>query len=277
MRDGKWVNIPWPWVSITQGAKAMLPGKVTIVCGPPGGTKSFWVLQAVLHWLEAGHKAVIYELEDNIEDHLNRALVQLAGDSNLMDERWVKGNYALAEEARKEYGDKLARLGRAMTVLSSDMVQLDELAAWVEAQCKAGAEIIVIDPISLADAGKDRYVADQRFILRVKQSIRATGARLILVTHPKQGKGGAMGMDGMAGGAAYQRFPHTVLWVEPLKKPEDRNVSLWTQAGQIASIRTVNRKVCIFKARNGGGSGREIGMWFEPQSFAFTDMGVLQD
>jgi hypothetical protein len=134
-----------------------------------------------------------------------------------------------------------------------------------------------VDPITLAEAGKDRYVADQRFILRVKQAIRASGTRLILVTHPKQGMGGKPGLDGLAGGAAFQRFPHTVLWVEPMKKAEELRTMLHGAGGDVVGIKRVNRKVRVYKARNGSGAGHEIGMWFEAQSFVFSDCGVIQE
>ena len=85
------------------------------------------------------------------------------------------------------------------------------MGEWVEDRVSEGCGLICIDPITAVEANAKPWVADLKFLIRAKTAVRRTGARLILVTHPKKGRKGAIGMEELAGGGAYSRFSHTVL------------------------------------------------------------------
>jgi len=267
--SGEYVCIPWPWRGVDYHTRALLPAKLTILCGPPGSMKSWMLLEAMLYWHKQGKVVCMYALEDDAEDHLQRAIAQLAGDSRMMSPEWAADNRDIAEAVLREHEPVLRDFSKRLCVLPEGEPTLDDLAEWVEARVADGAEVIGIDPITAADAGRDRFIADRRFVLRVKQAIRKTGARLILVTHPKQDNS-ARGMNGMAGGAAYQRFPHTVLWLQAIEAEE---MLVEGKCGR--SRETVNAVLTILKARNAPGSGRKLGMFFESASVRFQSRGLL--
>ena len=47
----------------------------------------------------------------------------------------------------------------------------------------------------------------------------------MLVTHPRKGRKGAVGLDELAGSTAYARFTQSVLWLEYLPIPKSVTVS----------------------------------------------------
>jgi hypothetical protein len=131
-----------------------------------------------------------------------------------------------------KYLDKLNSFGACITSPENDHPTPDQLAAWVEERCKEGYEIIAIDPITCADFSDKPWKDDRRFIWTCQRALAFSGARLILVTHPRKGAGGAKStgaMDDMAGGAAYPRHAQTVLWVQRKDPAED--VEIVTKIG----------------------------------------------
>jgi hypothetical protein len=105
-----------------------------------------------------------------------------------------------------------------------------------------------------------------------KKAIRESGSSLILVTHPKKGnKGSVPGMDDLAGGAAYQRFAHCILWIEKHKELKSKTVK--TEMGRLRM--EINRTVHICKSRNGPGAGLQLAYQFDGASLLFGEQGIL--
>jgi hypothetical protein len=82
---GRYAAVGWPWPMLGHLTQALRPGTVTLVCGSAGATKSFFVLQAVQHWLASGVKVALYELEEDRESWLTRVLALLEADGRLTD------------------------------------------------------------------------------------------------------------------------------------------------------------------------------------------------
>ena len=78
-------------------------------------------------------------------------------------------------------------------------------------------------------------------------------------------------MDGLAGGAAIQRFAHTVLWLEH----HDPKVVLCGEDLERLEDFMANRTLHILKARNGRGAGRKVGFWFYDESLTLQELGVI--
>ena len=78
-------------------------------------------------------------------------------------------------------------------------------------------------------------------------------------------------MDDLAGGAAYQRFAHTILWIEKLVEP--RVALVKTLNGRDRT--KVNRIIHISKARNGRGAGLRLGYLFDASNLLFAEQGIL--
>jgi hypothetical protein len=153
-----------------------------------------------------------------------------------------------------------------------------DVGDWIEARCKAGVRVLFVDPVSIADAGRDdAWVADRRLMLRAKEAAGEHGASVVLVSHPKAGQAGRIpALDGIAGGQAIPRLASTVLWLATPKDAHDEDappIPVCTLAHGTIPLRC-NRIVHVLKARNGKGSGLKVGMLFDAQSFDFVEQGI---
>jgi hypothetical protein len=211
-------------------------------------------------------------LEDDKKYHLNRALAQMDGNSLLTDSDWIKSHPDDARSAFESHQEKLDRFGRCIHAAPDEDVTLVDVQNWIAKQAAAGQQIIVVDPVTAAQATEKPWIADHAFVMRVKGIARQTGARIILVTHPRIGQAGkSKGLDCIAGGAAYPRLSHTVLWVTRLDKPR-----YCRMAGPHGNFNgQANRVVQIRKARNGKGGGGEIGFWFDPATLRSGEQGII--
>ncbi len=192
-------------------------------------------------------------------------------NADLFDNAWVEAHPVESRTAAAAHATTLDEFGRCIFAAPDKQVTLSDLAEWVESRVKAGCEIIAIDPITAAEQTAKPWIADCEFLLRVKTAIRVTGARLILVTHPKKGRKSAVGLDELAGGAAWARFTHSVLWMQAYRPP--KRVAVRTGFG-LADIE-VTRAILISKARNGRGAGLNIAYDFEGSSLTFSEIGII--
>ena len=269
--EGRRRAIPWGWCHLSSLTQALLPGTVTLICGAGGASKSFMAIQAARKWHDDGVRVSLYELEGTRAEHLQRAVAQMEGDSRVLDSRWGEDNPDVLRIISEKYAAYAQTFGKCITASPDQSPTLPDLADWIIAQADDGAEIIIVDPVSAAAPSDKAWIADGEFILKVKIAIQRTGARLILVIHPKKGHKGS-GLDELAGGAAYGRLSNTVLWLDRFDPPTMLDVR--TAAG-IQNF-GVNRTISILKARHGRGTGHRIAMTFDPQSLSYHEHGVVQ-
>ncbi|MHC4397632.1 MAG: AAA family ATPase [Planctomycetota bacterium] len=268
---GRREAIDWPFPVISKLTRALLPKTVTLICGDPGAAKSFFLLQAMAYWFDKGIKVAVFELEEDRAYHLTRALAQQADKGDLFDPDWIKSNPKDAMSIFNEHKDFLDGLGRCIYAATEKQAILSDLAEWVEARAKDGCRVIAIDPVTAAASIKETWVADSAFMFRVKAIAREYGASIVLVTHPRKGRKTAIGLDELAGGAAYQRFSQAVIWLERHKQPKD--VTVASPVGR--SSCEINWTAHLIKTRNGAGSGLGIGLNFFGESLKFGEQGVI--
>ncbi len=275
--SGKWSCAPWPWAQMTQMTKALLPGTVTILCGSAGSTKSFFTLQCLSYWHKHKTTFSIYELEDDREYHLRRLLAQETGNSSLFDDEWIRANPEPTRAAFLRGKPYLDEIGVCISQTPDEQLTLKALAEWVRCEAKAGKRVIVIDPITAANTENKPWAEDLLFMMSIKKSARDYGASVILVTHPKKGsgKGKAVDMDDIAGGAAYQRFAHTILYLEAFDS-QPMAVAVPDRGSVTLCMENVNRSIKICKARNGRGAGMTLAFHFDGGSLRFFTLGLLQ-
>jgi hypothetical protein len=272
--SGERRSLDWPWPNLSKLAKSLFPGTTTLLCGDPGSAKSFMMLEAFWRWHEAGLKVALYELEDPRPEHMLRVLAQMSRTSDVVDDGWARENPSTLRRIFAEHEQRLASFGRVVTSATGDQPTLDDLADWVTARCAEGCQIIGIDPVTYAASSDKPWNDDKRFLWRAKCAIERTGARLILVTHPKKGAGGergAMSMDDASGGAAYPRHAQSMFWLTRKDEPEDATIH--TPVGNM--VRPIDRIVRILKGRKGRGTGLSIGYTFDPGSLTFDEEGVI--
>lgn len=261
-------TIPLPWDEIDRATMAIAPASLTVLCGEGGAGKSYFLTQMCEYWhMQLGHKVALFELEEDKEFHIIRMIAQKSGEQRLVNDRWVKDN---PEEARAIFED-YAYLAKEMENVLYDaprkQVSLDYLAKWVEDRCKEETRIICIDPITAAEPSVKPWIADTKFINDVHQPLRDHGASLVVVTHPKKGGVKDVGLDGVAGGAAWGRFCQTALWLRNHYGTED--IEILERGWKV--MKKANRSLVVLKARSGIGGGRSFAI--DMNDLVFNEIG----
>ena len=269
--SGKRTALEWPWKRLGKLTKALLPGTVTLLCGDPGAAKSFLLLEALAYWHGQGFKVACFELEEDRRYHLNRALAQRSECAGLTDDEWVRNHPDEARAIFQQHANFLDAFGEVIHEAPDGQVSIDGVAEWVEGRTKAGCRIIAVDPVTAADSGAEPWRADGAFLDRCKKAIVAYGASLILLTHPKKGRKTAVGLDEIAGGAAYQRFAQCILWLGYHKGKKAEKVE--TDFGPVTIDLTHTLHIC--KTRNGRGHGLALGYVFQGESLRIAEQGLI--
>lgn len=269
---GRYAMVDWPWEGLTAASRSLMPGSVTLVCGTPGASKSWFALSCIRYWTAHGIDSAVLMLEETVKWHMQRALAQCVGDPKLLYPEWIKANYEAATAIWEQHRDELAVV-RSHLTCDGDWT-LAKCAGWVEQQCDAGRRIIIIDPISLADPGSEKaWEADRKFMARAKVAIERAGASLVLITHPRKANAKSAGpptLDDLAGGAAYGRACASALWVAGVDGNEE--VPIITSCGTY--IRAAPHKVIrVLKARNSTGTGKGLAYTFN--NLCFDELGEL--
>ncbi|MFC1635165.1 AAA family ATPase [Planctomycetota bacterium] len=267
---GRREAVRWPWVCIGGLTKALLPGTVTIICGNVGASKSFMLLEAAAYWHEYKIKIAVYELEEDRDFHLSRCLAQKSQVGSMTDPDWVRENPI---EARRIYSDNeafLENFGACIFASPDTHLTLEQLSKWTQGRAKAGCRIIAIDPITAA-AHKSRNVweEDNSFLHDIKRTATDYHCSVILVTHPIKAVS-LPDVTQLAGGAAYQRFAQTILWLE---SHIEKNSQVKTSCGTIDIEH--NRIAHLLKARNGKGQGVKIAFNFDSESLTLHEQGII--
>jgi len=269
--SGRRTLVPWPWAAMTALTRALLPGAVTVIAGTPGAAKSFLTLSAVAGIHREGHRVALLELEEDRSYWLKRLLAIVARCSDLTDPTWVAKNAEASRAAARRHGETIDELGSSLWV--NEAATYAQVAHWIEERCAAGARVIVVDPISVANPASDRpWEADRDLMLRAKRCAASAGASVIFVSHPKLGPANRLpSLDAIAGGGAIPRLASTVLWIEPTDEEE---VSVRTLGHGTIPLR-INRRVRVLKSRNGKGSGATLGFWFDGDTFDWCEQGIV--
>lgn len=267
---GKRQAIKWPWSCVGGLTKALLPGTVTLLCGNVGASKSFMLLEAGMFWYEAGIRIAIYELEEDRDFHLLRCLAQRSRTGDITDPDWTRAN---AEQSRAIFAEHQAFLdGFGSQVFASPDTQptLEQIAGWVQARAKAGCRVIAVDPITIAaHRGRNVWEEDAAFLHNIKRTAVDYRCSILLITHPIKAVS-FPDVTQLAGGAAYQRFAQTILWLEShAEKTSDTKTACGTTGIEH------NRTLHILKARNGRGQGLQLAFDFDSESLTLHELGII--
>lgn len=268
-------SIPFPWSRLTFCSRALGPGMVTCWVGDPGSGKSLAFVQCLIYWLHCDVKACVFMLEDERNDHLARAHAQLEQNSSITDERWLEANPWFARESFKRCREQIKMIGRCIWDAPDEQMSLKKLGDWVEERAKEGYRVIGIDPVTAAEAEKHPWAADCSFIFRIKTIARRYGCSIIIVVHPRKKTKGKSGgeLDDMAGGAAYGRFSHTVIWWEVHDRAGE--IMVRQEPHHPAEGMHFNRVAKVAKARKGPGHKKRIAFEFSGSSLTFQELGLI--
>jgi hypothetical protein len=278
---GRYVDVPWPWPATSKITQALLPGTVTMLCGEPDSAKSFLLLEAMLHWHEAGVKVALYELEEDRAYWLMRALAITSGTPGFLRPKWVRDNATLAKGARLMHGPRVEGFAGRLDAAPDEPPTHATILEWMEARAREGCRVIGIDPVTAAEQSDKPWVDDLAFMVKAKTMARRYGFSLVLVTHPRITKKGGSPLDNLAGGAAYPRFAQTILWLKRHQPP--REATYMTHGDlpgdplkRLGRSR-FNRTLLVGKARNGTGGGMDVAFDFSGERLRFAELGVVVD
>jgi hypothetical protein len=268
--QGSYRCVAWPWESLTTLTKALLPGTVTLLAGTVGASKSFMLMQAITHWLAEGEAVSIYALEGDKPFHLGRVLAQLGGCAEVTDPDWLAQNPGTVERLLADHSESLERLARCLwTSETLGAETLEQLAAWIAEQAKAGRRIICIDPVTAAVRTGQPWVSDLEFLRSIKKTATEYGCSILLVTHPQRGVT-EPSRENLAGSAAYERFCETIITVAN-HEPKESLIRTDVGTGELEHNRTVR----IEKARNGRGTGCRLAYKFDPETLTMREVGLI--
>jgi hypothetical protein len=268
--SGKRAAIDMPWPKTGEATWALLPGTVTLLCGDPGASKSFMMIQAAMYWYRNGIKSALYELEDDKAYHLARVLAQVSGVSDVTNPKWVLENAEDVERLMTEYQELLDAFAANVYAAPEQQLDYNSLLEWSRARATDGCRVIAIDPITAVKPKRDTWVADAEFIFAIKTIARQYGCSVVLVTHPKKGRSGA-GLDDLAGGASFARFAQTILWLQYHKEPVAKTVG-----GPLGRMKMkFNRTLHLVKVRNSDGHGLQIAYNFDISTLTLAEQGPI--
>ncbi len=267
---GRFETIDFPWLGVSNITQALLPGTLTLVCGAGGATKSFMLLQAMMHWHEQGVRCALYSLEEDRTHALKRATAMRAGVGDFTKTKWVAEHPDEARRITREHAEFEGSFGRVIQDAPDKLTTLPQIAAWIETQAQRGCRIIAVDPVTLAQPDGKQWEADLRFVVAVKTTARQFDCSIILVTHPAKNSKG-FGLDDLSGGASYARFSQTVLFMEAVEKPQI--VTVETPAGRM--VEKANRILHVRKSRNAPGTGLSVALRFDGATLRTSELGVI--
>ncbi len=270
---GKRYAVEWPFTLLSSSTKALLPSTVTLVCGTPGSGKSWFMVQALTHWISKGIRVAMLELEADRKFHLRRALAQIAGAPHITDDVWCKENTEQAEYLYHQHAAQLEDVGSALYDSPNRPMACMDILNWIREMATKGARVICIDPITAMSPSQKPWIDDQMLLTEARKIVDAAGASLVLVTHPKKAFQGPPSLDSLAGGAAYGRFSDTAIWLKSIHPAEEKNC----QTSMGTTSYAINRSVLLCKVRSGRGSGWELAYQFEPSTLTFIERGVIVD
>lgn len=233
---------------------------------------TFWILENLWMWVQDGVQVSANFLEEDMTFYQQRALAQMAGEARVLRADWVAENPAYVARLEEKYRDEIEDLSRVMICSGSEQRTVKQVSEWVAARAAAGDRIIIVDPVTAAHSetpAKD----DLALMMAVKKAAEQYMCSVILVTHPRVGKAGKPGLDGMAGGAAYPRFAQTVLWLRHYEQPQEGS----TYGDYKLTPIDYTRAIEIWKARDGAAASgnRCIAVELRTDNVRFAEMGVV--
>jgi len=267
--DGTYCAIKWPWPALAKLSTTLLPGSVVVFAGSPGASKSFAMLQCVSFWTKKLVQCSIMCLEGDLKTHFLRLLAQMMEECEITNLEWVRDHPIEVQSAYEQQCNIFDELGQTIYTASSDDMNYYDVLDFINDRGYRGDRIVIIDPITAADAGEKQWEGDRRVVIGAHKLARKYGMSVIFVSHPVKGHLGPS-LDSLAGGTAFQRHVDGVLWLEAL---ESKSVTVAGACGR--SETEIDRVMYLLKVKDGPGQGKRIGFRFDVQSLSLAEQGLI--
>jgi hypothetical protein len=275
--EGSIKAVPFPWRTLSRLTQGLLPGSVFTICGDPGVGKTFMDLQSLIYWQQNGIKSSALFLEKHKRWYGMRLLAMLEESGAMVDHDWigVASNRGRIEDALERWKDIISDIMPHIHTVEDRQPYMADVMKWVDDRLAAGDRVVIIDPITSAQAGQERWTVDGEFMWRMQDAASKAGASIILVTHPKKGNrpGQPSGHD-VAGGAAYHRNSDTNIWLVRHQKPKRVRLRQNTSAGPETFVMHCDIFAEMHKTRDGRGAGKKVALSFGKE-LRFTELGLV--
>lgn len=255
--------VNWPHMS---SAQALLPGTVTVLCGSPGASKSFFIMEQIWRWMDEGEDASILAMEKDAPFSLRRAWAQMASFPGVLNVNVVRENPGIINQLRQQWDGQLRALRTRIQIPNKDMKNDRKyIIAWLRREVEVGRRIIVIDPITMMDSsGKFGAEEHDRTVKEIARVAETSNVSILLVTHPRQGNAGQdifPSLNNIPGSSAYQRFSDTIFWLQTI--PDDAE-----------EVGDYNREIFCLKVRLAANPGR-IKFRFNIKNLCHEEVGTV--
>lgn len=275
---GKRRAIQFAEFPILSRCQALLPSTVTVLCGSPGASKSLLTVQFMA---AMSCTASVLALEDDTSFHLRRLIAMESRESRLTNDQWCRCNPQQARGIVEALAARLAQVKASKLIQApakGERPTVDYCVSWAEGEARRGVRVVAIDPVSMVETRGNVWESHQQLVTGLKRVAEEHGCSVILVAHPKDSNGVRTlpGLENVAGGKAFQRFTHTVLWLEACHLAE---AEVEKQGSEILSngpkMVQYNRVIHLLKTRVGIGSGQRIAVFFDKDTLRHEERGVM--
>jgi len=272
-----------PWKRLSKLTKALRPGSLTVLAGPAGHGKSFFLLQIAAHVHSLGHDFSYLILEDQKIDFERRILAHLSGTWQVIDDDQESAETRLKILSRYENevnnlaehvpeNPRLAITGKGGNIFVPPL-PFSKVLDWVAREMKT-SRVVIIDPLTQIDfSGNKSWKEEADFIRHLTGLASLMESSVILATHTvkRSGKNNTLPLTGedIQGSADIKRLSHTVLLLDVHDKNESE---VWREEGRVDTV-FHNRTVIVDKVRNAPGKGNRVA--FSMDSPVFEELGVI--
>ncbi len=265
----------WPVLSRTQ---ILGPGTISLICGSPGVSKSFFALEPVWEIHFEGHvKSTIMELESGPKFHCRRSLAQMSGCSQITNIQWVKDNPSDVRDLCNQYRGVMDDMRKVIFAPAPGQRPTCEfLLSWMRRMSDKGYRLLAIDPITIM-AGKDlRFLDHERFAEGARSIVEKYDNSLLMVIHPKDSNSElAPSMDNLPCSKIWERTcSGGIVWLEYHAAMTAKFADAKTLFPSSTGLLPYNRTLHTLKVRSAENPGR-IAYWFNKETLRHEERGIL--
>ena len=177
--------------------------ELTALSGLTGSGKSTLLAQLMLNAVENGHRVVCYSGEMSNKKYLNWIIRQAAGKTNVVkstkiDEEYLVNNHITQGAIAQWMGDNFRlydnRQGNDFTKIRASLEKILNVTK---------ADLCVVDNLmilDLAQLDQDKYEAQKKFVISLKDLAMTTNCHVVFVAHPRK-TSGLLKLSDIAGSA----------------------------------------------------------------------------
>jgi hypothetical protein len=283
---GRRQTVQLPWYHLSRESKALRPGTVCLLGGPPGTGKSFFTTLIAMRVHAQGVRWRYLPLEGRRLDFTARLYAILARDYRMIDDdqedaEWRR-NAAAPHDHKvaqmEQYVSENPRTGcrdaRGRTIVPP--LPYTDVLLWIQEHIDKGAQVLFVDPVSQIEfEGRRSYEVEARFVRKLIALATDSGALIFLVAHTvkRPGKNASveLSLEDLQGSAMFGRLCQAAML---LSAHDTRESKVWRTGGIPQEVEH-NRTVLIAKARFGAGTGKRIAFVQDSEAPHFEELGVI--